>query len=129
MSDLTKNRAKVQRQLLPRHPSDRVVLGLIGAGLAAATVARVDLAYALVPGGIAVIVQKVGGHVRAWRSTGVERVFVMESSAISFYVVLGLLAIVGCLDAAGAHVPMGWVFFTALMVETFVRQVRSARYA
>lgn len=129
MSDLTESRARAQRELLQRTPSDRVVLGLFALGLAVALLLRVDAAYGLVPGAIAAVVQKVSGHIHAWRSHGVERAFVMESTALAFYLLFAALLIAAVVEGFGVDVPIGWLVLAALMIETTVRQIRSSRYA
>ncbi|MGH9084073.1 MAG: hypothetical protein ACRDYW_01345 [Acidimicrobiales bacterium] len=129
MPEPTENRPLAQRHLLPRSPSDRVVHGLLGIGLAVALLLDVDPIYGLVPGAVAATVQKAGGHVRAWRSAGVERAFVMESTAISFYLLVLAVLVAAALQGAGVDVSIGWLLLAALLIDTTVRQVRSARYA
>ena len=129
MGDLTESRARAQRHLLPRRPSDRVVLALIALGAAVAALLRMDLTYGLIPGAIAAVVQKGSGHLRAWRSQGVERAFVMESTALAFYVLFAALLGAAVAQALGVEVQIGWLLLATLMIETTVRHVRSSRYA
>ena len=121
---------KQRRQLLPRWPSDRVIVALMIGGLVTALIARVDLWYGFGPGGLAISIQHVAGHVSAWRRGGVERAFVMESSAISFYVVVVLLAAAAVLGAADVvEIGVHWMLLGALFVDTIVRGIRESRYA
>ena len=128
MSEMYDNRALAQRHLLPRVPSDRVVFALLVLGLTAAVGLRVAPAYGLIPGAVAAATQKAWGHVRAWQSSGVERAFVMESTAISFYLLVLALVVAAGLEISGVEVSFGWLLFASLMIDTTVRQVRSHRY-
>lgn len=74
------------RNLLPRRPSDPVVALLVILGIFGGLITQDEsLRVAVVlPAVVATLVQKVKGHRAAWRSEGVERAFILESSAISF---------------------------------------------
>lgn len=123
--------ASQRRHLLPRWPSDPVVIAFLVAGAAGAALAGFDLIVGLAPGAVAALVQKVGGHVRAWRGGGVERAFVMESTAISFYVLVCALVVVAALQAAGVlhRVDVGSLAVAALFIDTGVRSARESRFA
>jgi hypothetical protein len=129
MSETEPSTAAQRRHLFPRWPSDRVVWGLLIIGLAVAMVTGAEPAYGLIPGALAGGVQHVSGHASAWRRGGVERAFVMESSAISFYVVVVLLAMAAVLQVAGVmDIGIHWLAIGALYVDTIVRSVREHRY-
>lgn len=129
MSETEPSTAAQRRHLFPRWPSDRVVWGLLIVGLAVALVAQVDPVYGLIPGAIAGGIQHVAGHASAWRRGGVERAFIMESSAISFYVVVLLLAVSAVLQATDVvEVGIHWLAIGAFYVDTIVRSVREHRY-
>jgi hypothetical protein len=130
MSESTSSSASARRHLLPRSPSDRAVVTLLAVGVLVALVADVDPVIGLAPGAIATVVQKVRGHLLAWRSGGVERAFVMESTAISFYVIVaGLVAVAG-LQAAGAfdRIDLAWLPIAAMFIDTTVRSTRESRF-
>lgn len=130
MSETEPSAAAQRRHLLPRWPSDRVVWGLLLGGLIVAVAAGVEPVYGLVPGAMAGGVQHVVGHATAWRRQGVERAFVMESSAISFYVVFVLLALAAVADVAGLlEIEIYWLAIGAMYVDTFVRSIREHRFA
>src|SRR5688572_9989035 len=130
MTDRPPSIAVQRRHLLPRWPSDRIVAGLVVLGLAAALAAGADPAVGLAPGAVAAIVQKVNGHLQAWRRGGVERAFVMESTAISFYVLVAALVVIAVAEAAGAgHLDAQWLVIGALVVDTTVRGWRESRFA
>jgi hypothetical protein len=94
MTDDLPSPASQRRQLLPRWPSDRVVLAMIVLG-------------------------------------GVERAFVMESTAISFYVLACALAVVGALQATGLlqRIDAVWFAVAAMFIDTAVRSARESRFA
>lgn len=123
--------AEQRRNLLPRTPSDRVVTLLLAIGVGVALLAHADLAFGAVPGAVAAIAQKVNGHVQAWRRGGIERAFVMETTAISFYVLVAALVVGGAVQAAGTvdHVDAGWFALGALFIDTVVRSARESRFA
>jgi hypothetical protein len=129
------SRAQQQRNLLPRTPSDHVVGGLVLAGVvgwAVAAHAGADSGAALLlPAAFATIAQKATGHWRAWHAEGVERAFVLETSAVSFYVGIAALVIVGLLQATSILpvVHAGWFVIGALFLDTTVRSFRESRYA
>jgi hypothetical protein len=128
------DRAMQQRHLLPRRPSDRVVVGLLLAGVVPYALGGAEQPWGLwllAPGAVAALWQKVAGHVLAWRSEGVERAFVMESAAICFYVVVAGCVLAGVAQAAGLvdHVDAFWVVIGALFADTLVRDRRGNRYA
>ena len=118
------------RNLLPRWPSDVVVLGLAVAGLGAALALGADPLAGLAPAALAALFQKVNGHVQAWRRGGVERAFAMESAAISFYVTFLGLVVVGALEATSVvrQVDVLWLAVGALFVDTIVRSWRESRF-
>ena len=121
------------RHLLPRWPPDWVVALLIAAGLIALFVAGPnddDSRWFLLPGALAAVVQKVGGHIAAWRSDGVERAYVLESAAMSFYLLVLLLLVVTVLQAVGVlDAPdAGWALVAALFLDTAVRDWAKNRY-
>ena len=123
------SRAAQSRALFPRWPSDRFVWALLAAGAVVAAVARVDLVYGLIPGAAAGLLQHINGHRAAWRRGGVEKAFVMESSAISFYVVITGLIVLAIADAADLfHVDLHWLPIGAMYVDTIVRSVREHRF-
>ena len=129
MSETEPSTAAQRRHLFPRWPSDRVVWGLLIAGLAVALVAQVEPAYGLLPGALAGGIQHVAGHASAWRRGGVERAFIMESSALSFYVVVLLLAGAAVLQATGVlDVGIHWLAIGAFYVDTVVRSIREHRF-
>lgn len=97
--------------------------------MAAAFLAGVEPAYGLIPGALAGGIQHVAGHASAWRRGGVERAFIMESSAISFYVVVVLLALAAVLQATGVtDIGIHWLAIGAFYIDTIVRSVREHRY-
>lgn len=97
--------------------------------MAAAFIAGFEPAYGLIPGALAGAIQHVAGHVSAWRRGGVERAFIMESSAISFYVVVVLLAVAAVLQATGViDVGIHWLAIGSFYVDTIVRSVREHRF-
>ena len=123
------SRAAQTRALFPRWPSDRFVWALLIAGVVVALLARVDVVYGLIPGALAGLVQHVNGHLSAWRRGGVEKAFVMESSAISFYVVVTGLILFAVADAADlVQVDLHWLAIGAMYVDTIVRSVREHRF-
>ena len=123
------SRAAQTRALFPRWPSDRFVWAVLVAGLLVAAVARVEIAYGLIPGAVAGLVQHVNGHLSAWRRGGVEKAFIMESSAISFYVVVIGLILFAVADTADLlHVELHWLAVGAMYVDTIVRSVRERRF-
>ncbi|HUQ38867.1 MAG TPA: hypothetical protein VM030_01820 [Acidimicrobiales bacterium] len=130
MSDPIPSEAQQRRQLLPRRPSDRVVMWLAVAGLAAAVALRVDPIIGLAPAAVAAIFQKVNGHLQAWRGGGVERAFVMESTALSFYVLVAVLVVVTVVQAAGVvdRVDVGLLAVSSLFIDTTVRSWRESRF-
>src|SRR5437764_4786138 len=119
------------RNLLPRSPSDRVIFLCLVAGLALASVLRIDPTYGLLLGAVPALAQLIRGHMRAWRSRGVERAFVMESAAISFYVSVAALLILAVLEQlnVGSRVHMAVLVVGALYVDTMVRKFRVPLYA
>ena len=129
MPDSSHSLAHDRRHLLPRWPSDRVVVTLLVVGAATAVATGTDPVLGMAPGAVAAVVQKVGGHVRAWRHDGVERAFVMESAAISFYVLIGVLIVAAVAQAAGAGVDLGLLVIAALFIDTTVRSTREGRFA
>ncbi len=130
MSDATPSDYEQRRHLLPRWPPDPVVIGLLVVGGAVAWIAGVDLVYGLIPGSIAGMTQHVSGHVRAWRMGGVEKAFVMESSAVAFYVVVVMLIIAAGLQMAGVFdIEIYWLAIVALYVDTLSRSVHERRFA
>jgi hypothetical protein len=123
-------RAFEQRHLLPRWPSDAVVGAALAAGLVVALVAHVDPLVAVAPAGVLALVQKVGGHLLAWRRGGVERAFVAETSAISFYVLVVVAAVAGAVAAlVGRSLSPLWLVNVAFWVDTVVRKWREPRFA
>lgn len=107
-----------------------MVIGLLVAGAVVAWAADVDVIYGLAPGALAGGVQHVSGHIRAWRMGGVEKAFVMESSAIAFYLVVVGLVVAACLQLAGvADIPIHWLAIGALYVDTFSRSIRERHFA
>lgn len=129
MSEIEPSAAAQRRHLFPRWPSDRVVWGLLIGGLIVAALAGVEPVYGLIPGAIAGGIQHGMGHISAWRRPGVERAFIMESSAISFYVVVLLLALAAVIDAAGLlEIKIYWLAIAAMYVDTIVRSVREHRF-
>lgn len=132
-----RGRARQQRELLPRRPSDRVVwtslVGgvAVGLGVGAATGHPSTGAYlGLAPAALAATAQKLNGHRLAWQKGGVERAFVGHATALSFYVVLGLLAAAAIAESVtSVNVPALWLLFAAEIVDTVVRKVLEARYA
>ena len=129
MSEKEPSTAAQRRHLFPRWPSDRVVWGLLLGGLVVAAAAGLDPVYGLLPGALAGAVQHMVGHAAAWRRQGVERAFIMESSAISFYVVVVLLAIAAVADVAGlVRIEIYWLAIGAMYVDTIVRSIREHRY-
>lgn len=97
--------------------------------MAVALAIGVEPAFGLIPGAIAGGVQHVSGHVSAWRRGGVERAFIMESSAISFYVVVILLSSAAVLQTSGVlDVDIHWLAIGAFYIDTIVRSVREHRY-
>lgn len=130
MTETEPSRAQQRRHLLPRWPPDFVVWGLLLGGVVLATVLDLDLVYGLAPGALAGAIQHISGHVTAWRRGGVERAFVMESSAISFYVITVLLVVASVLDVADVvRIELHWLAIAALYVDTIVRSVREHRFA
>jgi hypothetical protein len=130
MTDPTPSLTSQRRHLLPRTPSDRLVVALLLVGLGLAAALRVDPLIGLVPAGFAALVQKINGHVQAWRGGGIERAFVMESSAISFYMLTATFLAVGALQGAKVigHFNAVWWFNIALFVDTTVRSSRESRF-
>ena len=129
MSETEPSTAAQRRHLFPRWPSDRVVWALLIVGVTAAIAGGFELAYGLIPGALAGGIQHVAGHASAWRRGGVERAFIMESSAISFYVVVLLLATAAVLQTTGAFdIDIHWLAIGAFYVDTIVRSVREHRY-
>lgn len=122
--------ASQRRHLLPRTPSDRVVLGVLVAGVAAASAAGVDPVVGAAPGAALALFQKVNGHVQAWRMGGVERAFVMESTAISFYVLVAVLFAAAIAEGVGLvrDVGLTWLAVGGLWIDTIVRSWRESRY-
>ena len=135
--DDTPSRTAQQRALLPRWPSDKVIYGLLAAGLVAGGLIGglrgdvvVGLLVGALPGSLAHWVALIRGHIVAWRHDGVERTFVMHDAALSFYIVLVLLLAVALFEAVGGgHVSAIWLFFGATYVEMFVRTAVEKRYA
>lgn len=118
-----------RRNLLPRWPSDRIVFGAITVGFAASLLLGFDPIYGLIPGAVAGFTQHVVGHVLAWRRGGVERAFVMESTAIAFYVLFALLIFATVADATGVvEVQAYWLPVAAMFVDTTVRSTRERRF-
>lgn len=129
MSETEPSTAAQRRNLLPRWPSDRVVWGLLIVGLAVALIAGFEPAFGLIPGALAGGIQHVAGHASAWRRGGVERAFIMESSAISFYVVVVLLVAAAVLQGTEViDVDIHWLAIGAFYIDTIVRSVREHRY-
>lgn len=129
MPDETPSPAHQRRNLLPRWPPDPIPLVVLIGGLGAAFVAGIDPTYGAVPGALLMIAQKVSGHVLAWRIGGVERAFVSESSAISFYVVAVALFAAAVLERADlVRIETYWLFFVAVISDTTVRSFRESRY-
>jgi hypothetical protein len=128
------NRAVQLRHLLPRWPSDRVVAGLIGVGLAAFVISgssEDSSLWWLLPGAVAATIQHVNGHWAAWHSEGVERAYVLESSALCFYALTVVFLLGGILQGVGVigHVNLGYVALVAMVLDTVVRDVVKNRYA
>src|ERR1043166_123474 len=129
MRDSSPTTTQQRRDLFPRSPSDIVVGGLLIVGTIFAITLKINWYVALGPGAAAKFVQTVRGHVRAWRGKGVERAFVMESTAISFYVIVALAALAGALEASGVprRIDVAWLPGAALFVDTVVRSFREHR--
>ena len=125
--------ARARRHLLPRHPSDSVVGTLAIVGIVGAVLVRDDTLgiVLLLPAVVATLAQKINGHRAAWKSSGVERAFILESSAISFYVLCGGLAVLAALQLTGlvGAVDLWVLAIGTLFVDTTVRQVREGRFA
>ena len=121
------------RQLLPRWPPDWVVGSLLLVGIIAFLIVgpREDHSrWLLLPGAAAAVVQKVGGHIAAWRSDGVERAYVLESAAMSFYLLVAFLLGVTVLQGLGIieDANAGWALVAALFLDTMVRDWAKNRY-
>jgi hypothetical protein len=133
-STSTPSRAKQQRHLLPRRPPDWLVATLLAVGIAGFFVAGASddsSLWFLLPGAVTAVVQKVNGHWAAWHSDGVERAFVLESTAMSFYVLTAFLLGAGILQGLGVLevVNAAWGVIAALFLDSTVRGWAEHRYA
>lgn len=100
----------------PRRPAASLLLGF-------------DPVYGLAPGAVAGFTQHIVGHALAWRRGGVERAFVMESTAIAFYVLFALLLLATVVDSTGlVEVQFYWLAVAAMFVDTTVGSTRERRF-
>ena len=129
MTEKTPSLALQRRNLLPRWPADWIINLLLAAGALTALLVGFDIRYGLIPGALAALTQKAVGHSLAWRRGGVEKAFVMESSAISFYIVAAILLLAAIIGEIGLlQVDAYWLFAIAILADTTVRSFRESRY-
>lgn len=106
-----------------------MVWGLLVAGQFVALGLGYDPIYGLIPGAAAGAAQHIAGHAVAWRRGGVERAFIMESSAISFYFVAVALVVAAVLEVTDVReIGIHWLAIGAFYVDTIVRSVREHRF-
>ena len=114
-----------------------MVFGAMAAGGAVALVVAAArgwswdaLLIAAAPAALLALIQKIDGHVVAWRRGGVEQAFVMKSAAISFYVMGGIAMLLGIAMMAGdIHLSPVWLLIGPLWIDTVVRKSIEHRYA